>query len=145
MCTRVKAGYLQNSSIQSIGVLDTVYKFGELLYLPCIASKYQTIPDSAPHQMLETRWLRNPQYVKDTIQLYTRGGAEIQTGITYTHYVQDAIVEHAQATGDVDFLTSQLEGMIKMYEIWDVQMNESTGLYHRTPLSDAQSVDAVLK
>jgi hypothetical protein len=32
--------------------------------------------------MVEVRWLKSPQYVKDLIQLYTRAGVEIQTGIT---------------------------------------------------------------
>ena len=112
--------------------------FTEFIHPVNWASKYQTIPDSAPHHVVEARWLRDPSYVKNTIQLYTRTAAELQTGISYTHYMQDAMLEHAQVTGDVDFLTSQLDGMIAMYRLWDVQFNTTVGLYHRTPLSDAQ-------
>ncbi|KAI9651819.1 MAG: hypothetical protein M1831_007569 [Alyxoria varia] len=51
---------------------------------------------------------------------------------------QDAIWEHAQVTADVDFLKSQLQGMIDMFGVWDVTRDSQTGLYHRTPLLDAQ-------
>jgi hypothetical protein len=102
------------------------------------ASKLQTIPDSAAHHMVELRWLRDQNYVKNLIEAYTRGGVEKLTGITFTHYIHRGILEYAQSSGDIPFLTSQLEGMIAMYELWDVQKDNTTGLYHRTPLQDAQ-------
>ncbi|KAI6815607.1 hypothetical protein KC327_g9282 [Hortaea werneckii] len=102
------------------------------------ASKFQTIPDSAPHHVVELRWLRDPNYVKDLIEQYTRGGVEKLSGISYTHYMPRAILEHAQATGDIPFLTSQLSGMIAMYNLWNTTIDNSTGLYHRIPLLDAQ-------
>ncbi|KAK3070543.1 hypothetical protein LTR53_010280 [Teratosphaeriaceae sp. CCFEE 6253] len=104
------------------------------------SSKFQTIPDSAPHHMVELRWLRDTNYVKNLIQQYTRGGVEKLTGITFTHYIHQAILEHAQATGDIPFLTSQLDGMIGMYELWNTNatLDPTTGLYFRTPLQDAQ-------
>ena len=102
------------------------------------SSKFQTIPDSAPHQIMEARWLRDPSYVKDVIQTYTRGGVETLAGVTYTHYLHRSFLEWAEATGDVDFLTSQLDGMIQMYYLWNSTQDNTTGLYHRTPLSDAQ-------
>ncbi|KAF2094936.1 Six-hairpin glycosidase [Rhizodiscina lignyota] len=112
--------------------------FTEFIHPVSWASKLQTIPDSVGHHLVEGRWLRNPNYIKDLILLYTRGGVEVLSGITYTHYLHDAILEHAQATGDVDFLISQLDGMVRTFNLWDVQFNDSIGLYHRTPLSDAQ-------
>ena len=102
------------------------------------AGKFMSIPDSAPHHIMETRWLRDPSYTKDLIQLYTRAGLETITGITYTHYLLDAFLEHAQVTGDTEFLVSQLDGMIHMYNLWDTARDNVTGLYHRTPVLDAQ-------
>lgn len=58
--------------------------------------------------------------------------------ITYTHFIHQAIFEYAQAIGDSSFLESQLQGMIQMYNLWNVTQDQSTGLYHRTPLLDAQ-------
>lgn len=107
--------------------------------MTCVsASKLQTIPDSAAHQILEARWLRNPQFVKDTIQLYTRAGCEVQSYITYTHYVQRAVLETIQALGDRNFLVSQLAGLELMFNLWNTTLDPTTGLYHRTPLLDAQ-------
>ncbi|KAK5123300.1 hypothetical protein LTR85_002730 [Meristemomyces frigidus] len=102
------------------------------------ASKFQTIPDSAPHHIVELRWLRDPNYIKNLIESYTRGGVEKLSGITYTHYMHRAILEHAQTTGDIPFLVSQLDGMIASYNLWNVTIDSATGLYHRNPLQDAQ-------
>jgi hypothetical protein len=79
------------------------------------ASKWQTIPDSAAHHLLELRWFRDPKYAKDLIESYTRGGVKKLSGISYTNYMHDAIFEHAQVTGDIPFLISQLDGMIAGY------------------------------
>ena len=38
----------------------------------------------------------------------------------------------------MDFLTSQLEGIQNIYDLWLQVRDNSTGLYHRTPLLDAQ-------
>lgn len=114
------------------------WSFTEFIQPVSWASKFQSIPDSAGHHILEGRWLRDPNYVKDLIQLYTRGGVEVISGLSYTEFIVSAIYEHAQVTGNVNFLKSQLEGMIHMYNLWNVTHNSTTGLYHRTPLSDAQ-------
>ena len=87
---------------------------------------------------MEARWLRDPSYVKDVIQTYTRGGVETLAGVKYTHYLHRSFLEWAGASGDVEFLTSQLDGMIHMYYLWNNTQDNKTGLYHRTPLSDAQ-------
>lgn len=102
------------------------------------SSKFQTIPDSAPHLNQEARWLRDPAYVKDVINTYTRGGVETFAGVTYTHYLHQSFLEAAQVSGDIEFLTSQLDGMINVYHLWNSTRDNMTGLYHRTPLSDAQ-------
>lgn len=87
---------------------------------------------------MEARWLKPPQHVKDLAQLYTRAGVEVQTGITYTHYIQDGIYEAAQALGDTAFLEAQIQGMINTYYLWNVTNDNTTHLYHRTPFLDAQ-------
>jgi hypothetical protein len=88
--------------------------------------------------VVEGRWLRNINYVKDLISLYMRGGVEALSGISYTHYLHDAVLEAAQVTGDKDFLVSQLQGMMRTFDLWNITIDETTGLYHRTPLLDAQ-------
>ena len=58
--------------------------------------------------------------------------------VTYTHYVHRATYEQAQATGNVDFLISQLTGIINIFGLWKSVFDNTTGLYHRTPILDAQ-------
>ena len=114
------------------------WSFTEFIQPVAWASKFQIIPDSMAHHLVEVRWLKNSDYVRDLIQLYTRAGVEVQTGITYTHYIQDGIYEAAQALGDASFLESQLDGMVHTYYLWNATVDNQTGLYHRTPLLDAQ-------
>ncbi|KAK5171897.1 uncharacterized protein LTR77_003534 [Saxophila tyrrhenica] len=86
----------------------------------------------------QLRWLRDQDYAKNLIEAYTRGGIEKLSYITYTHYVHRGILEHAQATGDIPFLVSQLDGMVSIYHLWNTTRDNRTGLYHRNPLQDAQ-------
>lgn len=53
--------------------------------------------------------------VSPPVEHHTRGGIEALSGVTYTQYVHRAMLEHAMATGDQQFLTSQLDGMVNMY------------------------------
>lgn len=92
---------------------------------------------------MEARWLRDPSYVRDFIQAYTRAGVEKLTGITYTNYVIRAAYEHAQVTGDVDFLSAQLEGMVDMFYLWNSTRDSETGLYFCEPVYDAQEYSLV--
>ena len=92
--------------------------FTEFIHPVAWTSKLQTIPDSAAHQILEGRWLRDPSYTKTLISLYMRAGVEALSSISYTHYVHRAIYEHAQATGDTSFLVSHLDGMIRTFNLW---------------------------
>lgn len=47
------------------------------------------------------------------------------------------------ATGDKQCLTSQLEGMANMYNLWNITRDNTTGLYHRNPLQDAQEYSLI--
>ncbi|GAB7358550.1 hypothetical protein MBLNU230_g2612t1 [Neophaeotheca triangularis] len=102
------------------------------------AAKYQSVPVSISHHILETRWLRDTNVAKNMIELYARGGVEPLTGITYTHFVHRAAQEHAYVTGDARFFADQMEGLINIYNLWNTTRDNETGLYHRNPLQDAQ-------
>lgn len=54
-----------------------------------------------------------------------------------------AAYEHAQVTGDVEFLTAQLHGMIEMFYLWNSTRDSETGLYFREPVYDAQEYSLV--
>lgn len=82
--------------------------------------------------------MRQADKLVPTVESYTRGGVEVLSGISYTHYIHRATLEHAMTTGDKAFLTSQLDGMINMYNLWNTTRDNQTQLYHRNPLQDAQ-------
>ncbi|KAL9053444.1 MAG: hypothetical protein Q9162_004747 [Coniocarpon cinnabarinum] len=55
-----------------------------------------------------------------------------------TESIAPSTYEFAQTIGDTQFANSQLQGLIDMFNLWNVTRDPITGLYHRTPLLDAQ-------
>jgi len=64
---------------------------------------FQTSPDSAPHQVVELRSLRDINVAKDFTQSYTRTRVESSMRITYHNYFNDSLFHHAQGNGDKFF------------------------------------------
>jgi hypothetical protein len=50
----------------------------------------------------------------------------------------EAAASAANVTGELGFLQSQLQGMIRMWHEWDYTFDGDVGLYYYTPLWDAQ-------
>ncbi|KAH8691376.1 Six-hairpin glycosidase-like protein [Talaromyces proteolyticus] len=113
----------------------TGYILTEFLQPVGYAEAYNTIDAAAGHQIDEARWLRGSFYAGDYIQVYTRGPGNTTQ---YTNWITDAAYRRAQVNGDVEFLTSQLDGFLRMWDEWDFVFDEDAGLYYYTPLYDAQ-------
>jgi len=70
--------------------------FTEFIQPVTWSSKFQSIPCSTGHQIMEARWLREPRYVKDMIQLYTRGGVETLSGVSYTQFIHQVSLQKVE-------------------------------------------------
>jgi len=99
------------------------------------AQAFDTIDAAAGHHIDEARWLRSNFYNNDYIQIFSRGPGN---SVQYTNWISDATYRRSLVNGDKAFLTSQLEGMLRMYSEWDFVFDGSRGLYYYTPVFDAQ-------
>ena len=60
----------------------------------------------------------------------------------YSEWVAESAYNTFLLTGNKPFITSQLDGFIKAYNDWLDHFEPSLGLYHITPVSDAQEYSA---
>ncbi|KAF2722626.1 hypothetical protein K431DRAFT_283762 [Polychaeton citri CBS 116435] len=100
------------------------------------AGPLDTITAAAGHHIEEARWLRSRFFAEDALQIYTRGPGN--GGILYTHWIHHAALGAANVTGNTAFLNSQLEGMVRMWHLWDGYYNDTIGLYFYDTDFDAQ-------
>ena len=99
------------------------------------AGSFDTVDAAAGHQIEEAQWLRSSFYAQDDIQIWTRGPGN---SYQYTNWILYAAESTANVTGDQDFLNSQLDGMLRMWHLWDDVYDSTAGLYYWTPDFDAQ-------
>ncbi|RYO84047.1 hypothetical protein DL764_009386 [Monosporascus ibericus] len=99
------------------------------------AKAFGTIDAAAGHHIDETRWLRSTHYADDYIELYTRGPAD---SVQYTQWILDAMNRRSMVTGNVEFLSAQLDDMKRMWHEWDFVFDKNVGLYYYKPVWDAQ-------
>ena len=85
---------------------------------------FNTIDAAAGHQIDEARWLRSKYPTNDFVQLWTRGPGN---STQYTHWIMDAIYRKYQVDGDMAFLTSQLPGMMEMWDQWQFTYDVDIG------------------
>ncbi|KAI8953157.1 Six-hairpin glycosidase-like protein [Xylaria longipes] len=115
----------------------TGYMCTEFVHPVGYAKAFGTIDAAAGHQIDEARWLRNTAYADDYIQLYTRGPAD---PLQYTQWILDATSRRAMVTGDSEFLSTQLDDMIRVWHLWDQYFDSTVGLYYYQPVWDAQEL-----
>ncbi|KAI1266931.1 Six-hairpin glycosidase-like protein [Xylariaceae sp. FL1019] len=113
----------------------TGYMLTEFMQSVGYAKAFGTIDAAAGHQIDESRWLRDHAFADDYIQLYTRGPAD---PLQYTQWILDATSRRAMVTGDDEFLTTQLDDMIRVWHLWDNVFDSDAGLYYYEPNWDAQ-------
>ena len=104
---------------------------------PVFYSKtFSTINAAAGHHIDEARWLRSNFYTNDYSRFWTCGPGD---DISYTQWNIDTIYRKSRTLdGNTAFLTSQLQGLVRMWREWDFTFDSAVGLYYYTPLFDAQ-------
>jgi hypothetical protein len=113
----------------------TGYMVTEFMQPVFYAGPFGSINAAAGHHIEEAQWLRSTFYAQDYTQLWTRGPGD---SAQYTHWILTAAESTANVTGELGFLTAQLDGMVRMWHEWDYTFDSNAGLYYFTPLWDAQ-------
>ncbi|KAI0193891.1 Six-hairpin glycosidase-like protein [Astrocystis sublimbata] len=115
----------------------TGYMLTEFVHPVGYAKAFGTIDAAAGHQIDEVRWFRNTVIADDYIQLYTRGPAD---PLQYTQWILDAANRRSMLTGDIEYFTTQLDDMIRVWNLWDQFYDSSAGMYFIQPVWDAQEL-----
>ncbi len=80
------------------------------------AKKYNTINCAAGAHLLEGRWLRDQNIVKEYVKFWFHNPQDI---LNYTSWISDAAYRSACLIGDFQFLHDLLEEMCYSYELWE--------------------------
>jgi hypothetical protein len=97
-------------------------------FLPDVpwAGIYNSISCAAGHHFYEGRWLRNPEYLRDYAFFWLRGPGEPRR---YSFPVADALYAFFLATGDDALAIELLPDLIRVYEDWEAERLDPTGLF----------------
>ena len=111
---------------------------------------YGGVSAAAGHQTIESRWLRNQQYVKDNINYWLNGPGQFPKPQTdadnpdtsdwaheYSFWAGGAVWQVYLAAGDLGFARSQLAHLERQYRGWDNHFDATLGLYWQVPVWDA--------
>ena len=121
--------------------LGTGYLVTEFVDDPHHSGKFGSLIDAAGHHLYESRWLRNTQYAKDYIKFWAR--QYDGSGSRFSEWNTDAAWATFLMNGDKEFITSQLDGFVKKYQLWEkTNFETNLGLFFITPLLDAQEYSA---
>ena len=79
--------------------------------------------------------------MQDYINFYSR--QYNKAGNTqYSEWITESAYNSFLINGDKDFITSQLDGFVQIYNDWSDHFEPKLGLYFITPLADAQEYSA---
>ncbi|XP_054152490.1 beta-L-arabinobiosidase-like [Oppia nitens] len=105
------------------------------------SQKFGVINAAGGHQIYESRWLRDTRYVKDYINIYARQLNKAANN-QYSEWITESAYNTYLVNGDKDFITSQLDGFVKIYNDWLDHYEPKLGLYYISPVWDAQEYSA---
>ena len=90
-------------------------------FLPQVSwsKKYNTINCAAGHHMYEGRWIHDQKFLDDYIKFYFgKGGDPGGVSKLYSNWITTGVYARYLVNGDISFITSLLDSLVKNYEAW---------------------------
>jgi hypothetical protein len=114
------------------------YAFTEFLIPRSYADKYNLISCALGHHIYESRWLRNPVYLKDDVHVWYRGNAGGQMAYLrkFSSWTADALYNSYLVNGDRQFLVDLLPDLTEEYHQWESDHRLPSGLFWQRDVSD---------
>jgi hypothetical protein len=109
-------------------------------FLPPVpwAGKYNSISCAAGHHIYEGRWLRDPEYVRDYIRFWFRGGGSPRV---YSCWLADALYNACLVTGEWKLAVDLLPDLKANYGAWErSRFDTSAGLFWQEDGQDGMEV-----
>jgi hypothetical protein len=118
-------------------------------FLDCCgyAAPYQAINAAAGFHIAEGRWVRDQTYADDYIRFWLDGPGRQPQNVNpdapdwaheYSFWAATAVLQHAEATGDVAGVRALQGALVRQYRGWDNHFDAKLGLYWQLPVWDAK-------
>lgn len=95
------------------------------------------ISSALGHHIMEGRWLHDQNYLDDYVRYWFRDQTNRQQLHKYSGWVADALYQRYLATGDKNFVASQLGDLVRDYGQWEEERESTNGLFWQYDVRDA--------
>ena len=102
-------------------------------------TKDRTISSALGHQLMEGRWLRDPQYHDGYVEHWLHGnnGGPQEHFHKYSSWVHDALYQRYLVTGDRERLIGLFDDLVADYRRWEAEKRRPDGLFWQHDVWDA--------
>lgn len=116
----------------------TGHAFTEFLVPRKYADKYNLISCALGHHIMESRWLRDPRYVREGVHVWYRGneGGPMAKLRAFSSWTAAALFEKYKADADREFLIDMLPDLIAEFEYWEAERGLPGGLFWQYDVRD---------
>ncbi|WP_340114640.1 MGH1-like glycoside hydrolase domain-containing protein [Maribellus mangrovi] len=110
----------------------------EFLVQRSYSDKYNLIACAIGHHTYESRWLHNPKYVKENLNVWYRGndGGPMNKLHKFSSWTPDAVYNYYLLTGDTVFALDMLPDLEVDYRKWEEERRKPTGMFWQEDVKD---------
>ncbi|MFV0541515.1 MAG: MGH1-like glycoside hydrolase domain-containing protein [Aestuariibaculum sp.] len=114
------------------------YAITEFLVERSYADKYNLIACALGHHIYEFRWVHNPQYIEQNVQLWFRGnnGKPMDKLYKFSSWTPNALYNMYLVNKDEGFLLDMYPDLVKDYAVWEYERKRSDGLFWQHDVKD---------
>ncbi len=115
------------------------YAMTEFLVNRSYADKYNLIASGVGHHIHESRWLRNPFWLDQAMQVWYKGndGQPMKKIANYSSWMPFSLWERYLVDGRKDWITSMLPSLEWEYNHWETTHTRDGGYYWQADVQDA--------
>lgn len=114
------------------------YTMTEFLVQRSYADKYNMIACAMGHHLFESRWLHNPIYLDNYVNLWYRGneGGPMKKLYKFSSWTAHALYNRYLVDLDKEFLQDMMPDMEKDYKVWERDRRHENGLFWQHDVKD---------
>lgn len=115
------------------------YAMTEFLVPRNYADQYNLIASGVGHHILESRWLRNPEYLDQIMNTWYKGndGQPMEKIINFSSWMPYSLWGRYEVDGRKDWIVSMLPSLEWEYNHWESTHTRDGGLYWQADVQDA--------
>jgi len=110
----------------------------EFLVERSYSDKYNMISCALGHHIHEFRWLHNPEYINQDVQLWYRGkdGGRMNKLRTFSSWTASSLYDKYLVDGDKEFLMDMMPDLMDEYVAWEGDRKREDGLFWQKDVKD---------